>query len=289
MKKIIYYSLLLLSFIFLTSCNKIGNPTIKYIDENGNEKIETVFASKDEEYLTKIINILNSLKPENYDYQILSNVAVTFNCELYVEGQNKTTIQYSYNSIDMLVFDNTNNIIFNKINSNYLLKDLNNTSLDKIILNNSMEYIYKDITYVNQNNDKYTTTDNNLEENIISRFNVLQFLSLNETYIKNYNLYIYDCSKESIKFVLDYGKFIGESSSDKAYIFVSPTTGLVTSVQINYSNLIDELLAETYPNKKFLYENMSNIINNTQFSIIYTSIPNIKLTNEEIEQYKKER
>ena len=283
---IFIFSLFLTLIFTLSSCNKLGNPTIDYVDENGNNVSETIYVSKDKEYLKKVLNILNSIKPQVDKYQITSNIAMSLKCDLYVEGNEKANIEFSYSSIDSIIYDNKESIYYNRLQTTNLVKNLNDENLSLKVLESSTEYIYQDITYSNDNGQMYTSNSNRLNYNIIDRLGVSSLLSLSENYISLYDLYLYDCNKENIIFSLNYSKYRGFTGNDRAYIYVSTKTGLISKVELYYKEFPYTMLKDLYKDKMMVYENVTNVINKLEFDYYYQSLPDIVLSETEKAEYK---
>jgi hypothetical protein len=280
------FSLFLTLIFTLSSCNKIGNPTINYVDENGNNVSETIYVSKDKEYLKKVLNILNSIKPQVDKYQISSNIAVALKCDLYVEGKEKANIEFSYSSIDSIIYDKKESILYNRLQTTNLIKNLTDENLSLKVLESSTEYIYQDITYSNNNGQMYLTNTNRLDINIIERLGISSLESLSENYISLYDLYLYDCNKENIIFSLDYSKYRGLTGTDKAFIYVSTETGLISKVELYYKEFPSTMLKDLYKNKMMIYENVSNLISKIEFDYYYQSLPETVLSETQKAEYK---
>lgn len=287
MKKIYNILLIFLLFLSLAGCNNVGHPTIKYTDNNGNEQSEVVSASSNKEYVKKIVNLLNSIQPEKYSYQMTTQIKQSFECVLFEQGQNKKNVNYSFSSNDMLIYDHINDVTYNKIQSLNIIADKDIDSIYKSDDKSIVEHIYSDgYSYINENNNKIKIESNKgyLKNNIFYELNLEVLFDIKESFVDDYNLYISDCNKNNIKFCIDGKKLFNKDT--KIFIYVSPHNGLVNKIYYEETSLGYDKLKSMFTETIMVFENITNSIGIIQFEFIYDNVPDINLTEEQKLEYK---
>jgi enterochelin esterase-like enzyme len=256
--KKIYHILLVVILLFtLTSCANIGHPTIEYIDDNGNVQTESVSASNNRDYVKRIIKLLKSIQPKEYSYQVTSQIKQSFDCVLFEQGQNKKNIQFSFYSSDMLIYNHTNNITYNKIQSTKMIADKDLDSIYKKEEKQLTEYIYPDgYSYITENNNniKVESSEGYLDNNIFYNLNIDIFNHIDEYFVDNYDLYISDCSKNNIKFCLDGKKLFNKDT--KIFIYISPQNGLINKIYYEEKTLGLDILKSMFTETIILSEGL---------------------------------
>ena len=282
MKKLFSLLFSFLTILLLISCGDVGNPTITYIDEMGNEKSQMIHSSANSEYVEQVVSLINKIKPTKYSYFITTKGNANLNI-------NNNEITYYFFSGDELIYDHNKNITYNKINVINNLSLNNNAETSSSNNKKIEEYCYSNLTYVYEDDNLYTKDSNMINSNI---FNLLEFNkifnNLDKKYIEEYNLFIYDVSKTSIIFSIDYAKLVGKSEiynyDTTLHFTIDASNGLLKSIElINYNIALDNYKSLT--NNEVSLEEITYINCVIIVNVEYDNIPNIALSKEELAKF----
>jgi hypothetical protein len=268
----------------MSSCSKIGSPTIEYIDENNNKQIITVYQSNNEEYVKNVIKILNSIKTkENYSYTSNCNISMSFKAKY-----NNTNVVCSYNMTNIMVYNHLEDInYYSIINTQNIYLEDSGENVKSYELNYE-EYQYPNsISYVTNNDIKYkeTTNINNIENNFLYKLNFNDiFNNISDETFNEYKIIIADSNKEEIKFYLTSKE--KESDIIPMTICISPSTGLMTSIYLNPLDIIVDEIINTFSDETFTLENAVVSSSNVSIQFSYNDIINIVLSESEKLEYK---
>lgn len=283
MKKIFSLIITFILLIATSSCADVGNPTITYIDDDGTVKSQIIHSSNDEKYVENVVDLINKIKPDNYSYYIYSivnsNIKGDFNGE---------EISYYFFSGDELIHNSNESVHLNKINTQntFSINDNKDTALSKEF--NITECIYPNATYVSEGQNKYIKYDNKIKDNIFYElcFDKI-FNKLDKSFVKDYKLVIFDVTKSSIIFSLNYDLLVKKEYKYQTSLnfTVDASNGLITSIELVNPNFSLEKM-NSFTDNKYEYSNITYINSITKVNIVYDDIPNILLTEEEIDKFQ---
>jgi hypothetical protein len=288
MKKLLITLSIIINILLLTSCSNIGSPIIEYIDENNTTQTITVYQSNNEEYVKKIINILNSIKPKEYSYSCNTSISTTFKAEY--KGIETKNVICNYNLSNLIIYNQNENIHFHSIiNTQNTYLETDGTTINSYEINYD-EYQYPNsISYIMSNEEKFkTNTDpTSIEMNFLYKLNLDEILNnITNELFKEYKIIIFDSNKQEIEF--QFTPINKDSNKLPMTIGISPSNGLITSITINPLNAIIEDMEKSLSNNdsSIKLENVTVQSSNVSITFDYENIINIVLTENEKNQYK---
>lgn len=284
MRKLLLTIFTILLLIFMSSCSKIGSPTIEYTDENNNKQTITVYQSNNEEYVKNVIKILNSIKSkEKYSYNSNCNISMSFKAQY-----NDTNVICNYNMTNLIAYNHLENITYYSIVNNQVIYLEDSGETLKSYDFNYEEYQYPNsISYVTNNDIKYkeTTNINNIENNFLYKLNFNDiFNNISDETFNEYKIIIADSNKEEIKFYLTSKE--KESNITPMTICISPSTGFMTSMHLEPQNLVVDEIEKTFAGDNISLENFFIKTSNINILFSYTNLIDIVLSDNEKLEYK---